>query len=503
MNSLDMNMSSLIEPVQSKSRGRRACLAVALCLALGVMSACDNLLEVDLPAQLTDKALEDPDGAVTQLNSILAHFEDGYNALVWELFGRADGGEMLSPRTGSSYFQYSAIPSDIDARPEWFGTLMTSRTFASDLHDRLGEWTDAQVAERAQYLAISSLYEGAVLSLMSQIMCETAVSAGALMTPQETSSMAEAALNRALSEITSAGGDFAMPIGISSSAETMAYGLRAQLRWTTGDKAGALADAERVPKDFMAFVTRDGAAARRNTAWDDGTNARLQLVYGVIDWWEGAPNPVTGQAWPSPIPFTGYNHLGLLSDGRAVRDDGLPIRTEGPHRSAIEDTAVPDTRVKTFLETIQGAGLAYVNAKYDAGDADIPLVNWKEMWLIRAEIEGGQRAIDLVNELRAADDLPLVTYADPANAQQIRYMLIEERRRTLYLEGRFFMTKLQNLDILWFPRGQGANKFSSLTLRGGVRFIMPEDEYVLNPNLTLGDRATGCSGAEAPDPDLG
>ena len=31
------------------------------------------------------------------------------------------------------------------------------------------------------------------------------------------------------------------------------------------------------------------------------------------------------------------------------------------------------------------------------------------MWLIRAEFEGGQMAIDLVNELRAADEIPLVT----------------------------------------------------------------------------------------------
>ncbi len=497
-------MNKRMEGVPPRSWGRRACLAVTLCVSLGAVSACDSLLDVELPAQLTDAVLEDPAGAETLLNSVLAHFEDGYNALVWELFGREDGGEMLSPRTGSAYFQYSSPPSSIDARPEWFGTIMTSRSFASGIHDRLeSEWTSEQVPQRAQYLAISSLYEGAVLSVMSQIMCEVAVDAGPLQTPQATSSMAEEMLGRALGEIASAG-DFALPLGISSSAESMAYGLRAQLRWTAGDEAGALDDAQRVPPGFMAFVTRDAAAARRNTAWDDGTNARLQIVYGVIDWWEGSPNPVTGQAWPSPIPFTGWLNLGILpDDGRAVRDDGLPIRTEGPHRTAEEDAAVPDTRVRTTLETVQGAGLAHVNAKYDAGDAGIPLVNWKEMWLIRAEIEGGQRAIDLVNELREADELPLVTYADPANAEEIRYMIFEERRRALYLEGRFFMTKLQNPGLFWFPRGNGVNILSSLALRGGVRFIMPENEYVLNSNLTRADRGTGCDAVVAPNPDLG
>src|SRR5262249_30371134 len=128
---------------------------------------------------------------------------------------------------------------------------------------------------------------------------------------------------------------------------------------------------------------------------------------------------------------------------------------------------------------------------------------WKEMWLIRAEAVGGQGAIDLVNELRAADNLPKVTYAAPGNANQIRYLIVEERRRSLYLEGRYFFTKLKNLDIAWFPRGSGQTPECSLNLGGGVRFIMPENEYILNPNLSLAVRATGCSKNEAPILDVG
>ena len=80
------------------------------------------------------------------------------------------------------------------------------------------------------------------------------------------------------------------------------------------------------------------------------------------------------------------------------------------------------------------------------------------MWLIRAEIEGGQRAIDLVNELRAADGLPLVTYADPGDAKEIRYMIIEERRRALHLEARFFMTKAQEHRPPLVPERRGRNR---------------------------------------------
>jgi hypothetical protein len=280
----------------------------------------------------------------------------------------------------------------------------------------------------------------------------------------------------------------------------MAYGLRAQVRWMAGNRAGALEDAARVPRGFNAFVTREARPGRRNLAFEAGNGTRFARLLDVNDWWRGAPNPVTNRAWPSPIPFTGYTNLGILPDGRAVRDDGLPIRTAGNHRTPIENTAVPDTRVKSLAATVQGIGLSgqFVNAKYTGEGSPIALVNWREMWLIRAELEGGQRAIDLVNEIRTADGLPLVTYATATNADQIRYLIIEERRRALFLEGRYYFTKLKNLDLLWFPRGEGALPTGGQFLLGGIRFVMPQNEYMLNPNLTLADQATGCEANQRP-----
>jgi hypothetical protein len=120
------------------------------------------------------------------------------------------------------------------------------------------------------------------------------------------------------------------------------------------------------------------------------------------------------------------------------------------------------------------------------------------MRLIRAEIEGGQAAIDRVNELRALDGLPKVTYANPGNAEQIRYMIIEERRRALYLEGRYFFTMLKNPDVAWFPRAAGAAPGYGQQLNGGVRFVMPDDEFITNKNLTINDRGASCTPAQRP-----
>ena len=163
-------------------------------------------------------------------------------------------------------------------------------------------------------------------------------------------------------------------------------------------------------------------------------------------------------------------------------------------------SAVRDPRVETLLVKARAGSQAIVPVvnKYPNPDSDIPLVNWKEMVLIRAESEGGQRAIDLVNQMRAFDNaqngwnLPMVTYANPANAQQIRYMIFEERRRALFSESRFLYTKFQHPDLFWFPRGTGVFQGYGDKYGGGVRWLMPNNEFELNENLTLEDRATGC-----------
>ena len=108
-----------------------------------------------------------------------------------------------------------------------------------------------------------------------------------------------------------------------------------------------------------------------------------------------------------------------------------------------------------------------------------------------------------MNDRRDAAGLPQVTYADGSDADEVRYMLLEERRREFFVEGgRYYATKILNTDVLWFPRGDGSSPEQGYTLQGGVRLFMPTDEYFLNDNFTLAERGSGCAGLTGQQPSI-
>lgn len=167
-------------------------------------------------------------------------------------------------------------------------------------------------------------------------------------------------------------------------------------------------------------------------------------------------------------------------------------RDQGNLPTFLETDAVPDTRVEHIKKAIQGPDEEWVPDNYRAEDDDEPLVSWEEMRFIKAELalsQGNlQRAIDIVNNFRRAANLPEISgdYEASllADRDQVRYMLVEERRRELFASGvRYYAFKIQNTDILWFPRRQGDTPFQGYPLLGAVRMLFATDEYETNPNF--------------------
>ena len=499
-------MSKKIDVRTSQRGGAFRGLILSLSIgALVTVTACDlqTLLEVEAPDQITESALQTPGAAELLVNSVIAHFECGYSGFLYDEGGKSDTFDRIAGAGaggGSEGYGNSTVSTSVSlcSGPgigyTWGGSIQLARGMGMRTYADLEGWTDQEIAgDREEMLATTAIYAAAALGLFGEFFCETALDIGPLMTQDQTLALAEVWVNKALGHIASTG-DFALSHGATTSIETMAYGLRARIRWARGPSfwADAKTDALKVPQGYTAWVTREASPTRSNKVYEVATNIGVSVVMDRFTHWTGPANPVTGQTWPNPIPFTGYIDLGIMPDGRIIGEDQLPIKTTD------NPTAIADPRVVTRIQKIQGPDPGPVPVKYTSNADDMPLVSWNDMWLIRAEIDGGQSAIDLVNELRTVRGLPLVTYASAGDADQILDMIIEERRRDLWLEGRFWSTKIQHTDRLWFPRSFGSSLFQGYPYYGAVTLIMSENEYELNPNLTLADRGTGCVDSKKP-----
>jgi hypothetical protein len=342
---------------------------------------------------------------------------------------------------------------------------------------------------------------------LGEFFCEVMTDSGPLMTWQESLQKGEDWFTTALGHIQSAG-DYGIATDITSSAEQMAYLLRARTKIARGDLAGAALDAAEVEEGFTSFVTREGSGERTrwNRVYSAHTGLGWVILLGPVDWWTGTtsnqPSFLGGGAWPAVIPFTGYWDLAIdQTTGRAVSDTGHPL-------TLADANTVADPRVaaaETTLGGVGGGGGPYnyppwEQRKYASLDADFPLAKWEEAWLIRAQAAGGQTAIDLVNEIRVAHSLPQVTYLGAGDTVGIEIMILEEIRRNHFLEpGRWWSTKLRY--DLWFPRGEGEDRWN-FGYQTGVRMVYTNGEYTTNPNLIAGGgldlQGSGCAPNQNP-----
>ena len=445
----------------------------------------------------------------------------------------------------------------------WFDQVMGARQMSSTapallgnyggsstvpgLYDQLiaGGWAAQLPGVGERLAAITSIYMGAALAHFGQFYCEGALDQGAMITGAQFSALAEDWLtNRALVHSANAG-TFAMPngstTGTGASPTNAALALRAQVRLAAGNLAGANADAVTVLGSSPAFTfnaTRESGAQRRNKVFDSGTSGSpFSGMLGINTFWNGAtraPNPATGALWPSTIPFTGYIFLGIQPDGRTLEANNTPVRWAQELRTAATATppgapvtlangSVQDPRVLHVFKSIQGPAKREVPNKFTAVENDLPLVTWRELTLIRARFENEVNnnqgaAIALINGMRpgaaactpvSATCVPnisgtlLTTLTNGTNDQaETRLVILEEARREFFggEAGRWWQWKIQNTDVMWFPRFEGFTSSGVYRLQGGVRLNWPQDEYERNPNFQPGNialRGAGCTAATA------
>ncbi len=404
--------------------------AIVASLPVVVLTSCDTLLEVEAPSRILESTLIQPSNATVLLAGAIADFECAFANYVAVMGTVAD--ELSDAQANAAIW-------DIDRRTSnpattlyasggcgGFGGVYTPVSIARYSTDNvsrlLGTWTDQEVPNRQALIARAAAYAGYSYILLGEGFCSAAVDLGPELTPQQVFTKAEERFTQVIGSP-----------GVSDSLRNLALIGRARARLNLGRRSEAATDAAAVPANFV-FNARYNAANNR------------------------AENRV----------FRFNNTTGTVTVDSSYRN----VRV-----GTVADPRVPvvDAGRGGSLPTVR----LWTQQKYTALTAPIPIATWREALLIRAEVLGGQEAVNIINQLRARHTLPPFQSTDAAAIQQ---QVVEERRRELFLEGhRLFDTIRFSIPLrpaagATFPNGGG-------TYGTNKCLPLPDIERLNNPNI--------------------
>lgn len=377
--------NSMSDPLRAAYRRRAATAGITL---LALLAGCKGVLDVTLPGRVNVDALNSPGLASTMVVSLQGDFECAFSEYVhatglWsnELLN-SSGGAEVNP-WGARLLTYdggtSVCPTVSATRGAFtvYLPLQIARKQAEGSITRLDGFTEAEVANRNSLLATSAAYSGYVHTLLGEAYCQIALDPGPLYTPAAVLAIAETRFSRAIDLATTA---------TNTQVLNLARLGRARVRLDLKNLAGADADAKLIPTGFVYNATYATTPFRRNNTVVLNNNINFN---------------------ESVAPEFRNLTVGTTADPR------VPMRNENRNG---QDAVTP----------------LWTQRKYITVDAPIPMATWDEAQLIIAEAEGGQAAVDAINRIRTKYNLP--QYGG-GTAAQITAQILEERHRTLFLDG--------------------------------------------------------------------
>lgn len=235
--------------------------------------------------------------------------------------------------------------------------------------------------EDSESFAEISVFEGFAKVWLADLFCSLAFDGtGPELTSREVYELAEDEFTKAIEAD-----------GASSTIEQAAHVGRARVRLITGDETGAVSDAQEVDPGFEWLAQYS-------------TNSFAQQ------------NMVNFRTW----------QFGNWSVGPVFRD------------LTVDDTETPDPRVELELNprpAFESSQDLYAPEKAGSASSPLRIASGDEAQYIIAEVEGGETAVELINEIRERHGITTEWEPSGDDPNEIRDKVIEERRRTLFLDG--------------------------------------------------------------------
>jgi starch-binding outer membrane protein, SusD/RagB family len=433
--------SKRVADVAFRRRAGRTALSVAAMIAAAAIGAACNssdLLDVETPAAVPVGMIDDPKNATLMVNSAVADFECALGAMIAVEGIISD--ELADAQLGAAAWpydrrdantqtngSYGTNPCTNNQTPGIYNPLSTARWDADHAIANLTKWTDAEVPGRQALLAKAGVYAGFSYALIGMSMCSAAFDLGPEVQQAAIFPLAEARFTAAIT---------AAQASQSTALLNAAYVGRARVRLFQGNKAGAAADAALVPAGFVL-----------NAGNDASDNRLYNRIYSIAQ-------------------QNGFYTVETLS--RDLRTE----KGELDPRSASKQYA---TRAADARSVIWSPN------KYSTGyAAPTRIASYEEARLILAEAQGGAAAVTAINALRTAAGLQ--GYTGATDAASIQALIIDERRRALFLEG-FRNYDMQRFNVPFNPAVGTAFPQKGGTY-GNTRCLpLPDVERFNNPSI--------------------
>jgi hypothetical protein len=416
------------------------------------MTACEGLLEVDLPGSLTEDALKDPALSATLVTSVVTEFECGfvdYMRYPGQWFEEWQNSSQSRPDALSQFRSQLvgvyADPCASGTGPIWT-TIQVPRVTAARavefirLFASQGAYEPANSArfpgntipDTTFLIAKARMYEGYSVQLLAEQFCAVTLTApsvidppasGGLVTREAAYDSAEVKFTEAIDKILSIGSTAGDTGRVLNAARVGRARARLyQWQYSSGAAADVIADANAVSSGFqMLSAYEDNPARRRNRLFTSNNQGKAMH------------------------PYMDYTNLRIAADGTTTVG-GEPLQGT----AGVADPRVPVTIAPNVATDPDGRGVYPMRrqTKFANRAADIPFATWREARLMIAEVDPAQ-TLAIINQLRTVTTglpagitttgwpLPQIsaaTWGAMSIAEQ-NQTFWEERRRELWMQG--------------------------------------------------------------------